>query len=232
MTASKKEVRGSDRALATRNHIIQSYLKLMQHRVWNRISVKDLCIEASVTRGTFYQYFDSIVDLMENIEASVIADLQKIMTRANQTFKPQKVLYTADFDRDYDNEPSIYSVAWFRYCRENPLKMRSLLNPEYSDSLFISRIRQILSQYLSNSMHYEGLPDDAYRYQYLTLYTSMHLNGVFSWIGDGYEDVLTPEDMAMVVDSVRTGGLYTARRNRMSDSFQIKLAGFRERNIP
>ena len=223
MTALKKETKSSERAQATRNHIINTYLKLMRHHVWNRITVKNLCEEAAVTRGTFYQYFDSIIDLMENIENETLSEIQAELYAAKQQFKPARVLYTPDFDRDYNVRPSEYSLRWFRYCQKNAGKLLALLDREFSDKLFIDRVRQILSHGLEHSMNYEGLPDDAFRFQYLTLYTDMYLNAVFSWLATDSGRQLTAEDIALVAESIRTGGLYTARRNRMEDFSNKKM---------
>ena len=217
MATARKESRTSDRAQATRSHIMQTYLRLMLHRDWNRISVKELCAEAAVTRGTFYQYFDSMIDLMENIENETITEIQAVLNNATLEFKPQRVLYATDFDRDYNNVPSEYSLQWFKYCEANATKLLAMMNREHGDVLFIDRIRQIISKALAHSMNYEGLPNDAFRHQFLTLYTDMYINAVFSWIKDGYRDKLSARDMAVVVDSIRTGGLYTARRDRMED---------------
>ncbi len=219
MATAKKESKNTDRAQATRNHIIQTYLKLMLHRNWNRISVKELCAEAAITRGTFYQYFDSMTDLMDGIENTTLGEIEAVLRAARLEFKPQRVLYASDFDRDYSNTPSEYSVRWFEYCKAHPLKMLALMNREFGDVRFIDRVQQFLSQAISHSMNSEGLPNDAFRQQYLSLYTDMYVNAIFTWLqSESNADPLTPMDMAVVLDSIRTGGLYMARRNRLAGS--------------
>ena len=132
-------------------------------------------------------------------------------------FRPANVLFTQDFDRDFSVEPSYYSLAWFRYCQENELKMTALLNAGYSDIVFINRLKDIISTHLAMTMNREGLPDDKFRVQYLSIYSDMYICSVFTWFSQSEKDHLTAEEMALVLDSIRTGGIYTARRNRLED---------------
>lgn len=217
MAMDTKEKKNSDRAKATRKHIVEAYLHLMQHRHWARISVKDLCEEAAVTRGTFYQYYNSIKDLMEIIENETLYEIQSVLTKAMQNFKPASVLFTSDFDRDYSIDPSQFTIAWFRYCMDNKDKMYALLNKEFTDGQFVARVEQIIARNIAYFMKSDGLPNDVFHRQYVRLYTSNYIYGFFSWISDAEADTMTPEDMAIVVDSIRTGGIYTARRTRMRD---------------
>ncbi len=215
MSAGNKEKKSSDRALATKNHIETSFLSLMRHHHWDRITVKQLCDEAAVTRGTFYQYFSGITDLMETIENDTICEIQTTLSKAMQTFKPSNVLFTSDFDRDFNIKPSRFTITWFQYCQENSEKLYSLLNLEYSEHLFVNRVEQIIAHHLSYTMKCEGLPNDVFRRQYLNLYTGLYIKAFYSWVNDEEMKLLSPEDMALVVDSIRTGGLYAARRTRM-----------------
>ena len=40
----------------TKQNIIDTYLKLIPSKCWDKITVKELCAQANITRGTFYQY--------------------------------------------------------------------------------------------------------------------------------------------------------------------------------
>jgi AcrR family transcriptional regulator len=213
----KREKKTSDRAQTTRNHIINSYLKLMHHKSWNRITVKELCEEASVTRGTFYQYFDSISDLMETIEESTLKEIHSLFNAARQNFKPANVLYTSDFDRDFSSEKAPYTVAWFKYCDENEIKVTALFNIEKSDHDFIDKVKEIILSHLSYYASIEGLPDDAIGYQLLSNTADVYIFSIYTWFERKEADHITYQDIASIVDSIRTGGIYIARRNRLKD---------------
>ena len=45
----------------TRTKIADTFLKLSTQKKWDKISVKEICSEASITRGTFYQYFNDLI---------------------------------------------------------------------------------------------------------------------------------------------------------------------------
>lgn len=54
-------------AVFTKNAIIQSFLKLLNEKRLDRITVKDIVVDCGVSRKTFYYYFDDIYDLLEKV---------------------------------------------------------------------------------------------------------------------------------------------------------------------
>ena len=61
----------------TIQRITDSYLKLMQKKPWDKITVKELCICAGITRGTFYLYFSDIYELMARIQDNLLEDFSR-----------------------------------------------------------------------------------------------------------------------------------------------------------
>ena len=60
----------------TRKRIIHTFLSLIDEKKWDKITVKELCARSEITRGTFYQYYSDIYELMEQIQASLLSDIQ------------------------------------------------------------------------------------------------------------------------------------------------------------
>lgn len=54
-------------AAFTENAIKQSFLKLLEDRPYNQITVKDIVIDCGVNRNTFYYHFQDIPSLLENV---------------------------------------------------------------------------------------------------------------------------------------------------------------------
>ena len=49
----------------TRKRIVHTFLSLIEEKKWDKITVKELCARSEITRGTFYQYYSDIYELME-----------------------------------------------------------------------------------------------------------------------------------------------------------------------
>jgi AcrR family transcriptional regulator len=62
----------SVKSVQTRKRITAAFLDLISQRIWYKISVKEICASAKITRGTFYQHFDDIYDLMERIQSDLL----------------------------------------------------------------------------------------------------------------------------------------------------------------
>ena len=65
------------RSEQTRKRIEQTYLNLIFEKKWDRITVKELCSRANITRGTFYQYYGDIYELMEHIQDSIMQEMSR-----------------------------------------------------------------------------------------------------------------------------------------------------------
>ena len=65
------------RSEQTRKRIEQTYLNLIFEKKWDRITVKELCSRANITRGTFYQYYGDIYELMEQIQDSILQEMSR-----------------------------------------------------------------------------------------------------------------------------------------------------------
>ena len=61
----------------TRRAIMESFLKLLDARPLNKITIKDIVEECGINRNTFYYHFQDIPDLIEAI-AKEESDLIKI----------------------------------------------------------------------------------------------------------------------------------------------------------
>ena len=81
-----------EQAIQTEQKIIQATLQLLEIKTFQKLQIKDICVQADVSIGSFYHYFDNkqaiivkILDLyseqfIENIDANTLACSQeKIM---------------------------------------------------------------------------------------------------------------------------------------------------------
>ena len=70
----------------TRKRIVHTFLSLIEEKKWDKITVKELCARSEITRGTFYQYYSDIYELMEQIQETLLKDIQTRFFTDNAEF--------------------------------------------------------------------------------------------------------------------------------------------------
>ena len=53
-------------------------IELMKNKDINNISVKELCSNSNVARSTFYAYYNTLNDLLDEIEDRLVANISKL----------------------------------------------------------------------------------------------------------------------------------------------------------
>ena len=70
-----------DRRIAKTKILLEnSLIKLMIEKGFDKISIKDLCEEADINRGTFYLHYKDKYDLLEQKEDEILKGFIKIVT--------------------------------------------------------------------------------------------------------------------------------------------------------
>ena len=62
----------------TREAIKKAFVKLYSHKSYEKINIKEICLEAPVARTTFYEYYENLGELKTEIEDELIAGILKI----------------------------------------------------------------------------------------------------------------------------------------------------------
>lgn len=63
--------------MQTRKNLIDAFWQIYCEKRIEKITIKDITTKAGYNRGTFYDYFTDIYDVLEQIEASILPDLGK-----------------------------------------------------------------------------------------------------------------------------------------------------------
>ena len=74
-----KEKRQDHRTRVTKLLIRKAFTQLLNEKPTQSISVKELCMQAGINRGTFYAHYRDIYDLMEQIESEMTRDFQEVL---------------------------------------------------------------------------------------------------------------------------------------------------------
>ena len=69
--------KNNSRSRKTRERLKEALLRLLARRDILDVTVSRLCQEAGVNRSTFYSHYDSIGDLMEELEQEIGANLMR-----------------------------------------------------------------------------------------------------------------------------------------------------------
>lgn len=99
----------------TKMIIRQVFLRLLDEKPINRITIKEICDCAEINRGTFYRHYEDVYDLLSKIEEEIIVDFQRRLTEISKEdiqtgvekmlygLKENYVTYRALFQRDIGN---------------------------------------------------------------------------------------------------------------------------------
>jgi AcrR family transcriptional regulator len=209
----------------TKKKITQTYLNLIENKKWDKITVKELCSNADITRGTFYQYYSDIYELMEQIQTRLINDLinrydsSGTMLRANYRLE--------DFVEKYDYEPPQAFVVWYEFSQENKEAIHALLNLTNGDIYFEKKLKTIIGRYINVMMDNDGLPRDELRNYFVNACSELHLFSVRAWLDKDDAEFVSVLDIVNLLNTMRVGASYlTYKRGTAKPEFKEKI------NIP
>lgn len=214
----------SPKSEQTKKKIINTYLDLIPTKKWDKISVKEICSNANITRGTFYQYYSDIYDLMEQIETTLLDDINRRYTEAKKEKHPP---YSIEmFEEKFDYSPPQMLTAWFKFCKKYKKEMAVLLDPKHGDTYFVKKLKTILALHINQMMNDDGLPQDALRSHFTKLFIEMHFLAARSWLESDSDNFLSTTDIINLLNTMRVGANYLHYRQYISPDFDNKM------NIP
>ena len=107
--------------------IRKSFTKLLSLKPIQSISVKELCEEAGINRGTFYTHYKDLYDLRDSIEEEALDDFKEAMKPLLVEDGPNPVKVTAGI---------------FQFIKDNSDLCIVTLGP-YGDKLFLLKLLNI-----------------------------------------------------------------------------------------
>lgn len=114
-----------------------SLIQLLQQRSINKISVSDICGGAQINRSTFYRYYGSQYDLMNDIEEEILKHIEAY-------------LYTDDLP---DNISKMTRMLYFfnEHLEECRVLLNNNVDPEFPEKLMnLPVIRQLMEHTLGD----------------------------------------------------------------------------------
>lgn len=212
--STKKKTTKSEQ---TRIRIINNYLELITRKRWDKISVKELCIEVDVTRGTFYQYFNDIYDLMESIQDYLLNDISKrykSITYHARSYNPHHSMEKFDFT------PPQTLHAWFEFCKENKKAIAALLDPHFGDTYFVKKVKVILSEHINLMMDNDAMPHDCLRQHFTKVFIELHFLAARTWLESNQADFLSTDEIINLLNTMRVGANYLSYKEHTDPDFE------------
>ena len=79
------------REMKTRRSITNAFIAIRSKKPLERITVKELCEKAEVSKATFYLHYHDIYDLSDTLQQNVIKDILKyVETPTDMVLNPRK----------------------------------------------------------------------------------------------------------------------------------------------
>ncbi len=118
--------REDQRAKLTRLLLQNAMLALLRQKPIQALTVKELCEQAGVNRGTFYLHYLDIYDLLEKMEDALLAELRELLAGASVLGPPSQ-------------SSGSFIPALFRLFEKNR-EMCAILLGEHGDKNFVQKI--------------------------------------------------------------------------------------------
>lgn len=185
--------------------IMDTYLNLIRKMYWEKITVKEIYSHANITRGTFYQYFSSIYDLMEQIQEPLLNTLKSDYQGCPQ--KATAVITPNTFLEKFDCSPPEPLLVWFRFCMKHKNQMEVLLSAN-GDPYFLIKLKTLLSEHINAMMDADGMPHDQLREPFIKALIELHFLSVKAWLGSNNSDFLSIDEIINLINTMRVGANY------------------------
>lgn len=209
------------KAEQTRAKIIDVFLELMAEKKWDKITVKEICGKAAITRGTFYQYFSDIYDLMEQIQDALLEDVTRRYNAISS--EPPAAFPMEQFPEKFDYTAPESLRTWFNFCNENRKAIAALLDPDKGDGYFCKKIRAKLCDYINDMMDRDGMASDALRDYFLKVFVELHFLVARTWLTTKNDDFLSSDDLIQLLNSMRVGANYLTWKSHTAADFSKKM---------
>lgn len=173
----------------TKKKIVDTFWQIAKTKPLKKITVREITSNASLNRGTYYEYFADINDLIAYAEEEIFIDFQHNTKEIFQTDKKVDI-------RNFSNQ----LVRLFT-CHDYRL---FLLLGVSGDPDFVARIKTELTQYLFPFI--KSTPLEPYA-SYLIAYTTSATTGLLlHWHEQNKE--LSANELAEIIYHLSTQGLF------------------------
>jgi len=179
------------RIIRSKKALREAVIELMEERGFEGFTVNDLCEQADLNRGTFYNHFRDKDDLLATFEKEVMDDLGILQDK-------MKDLNLSDIVIGQSRGlPLPFLVELFDYLRQEGDFLHAVLGPG-GDVGFGPRLRDSVCTHLIQSILHEKYRHDptVFVNYYVAFFASAYLGIIIRWLETGMQE--SSEEMARI----------------------------------
>lgn len=170
--------------------IKNAFWNLLLAESFQKITIKQIILEAQVNRATFYKYYANKYELLDSVENDLMTDFEKMTKKAPNS------LFNDDFeDKQLDN----YYHQLVQYIYKNGTKFSALLNSD-NGATFINKListdKKVWQQ--KKIEKYLSVPE---RYA-LAAMIGMATNLITEWVKSDFQE--TPQEFSSIMRKIIT----------------------------
>lgn len=189
------------RVRKTKRILKESLATLLLEKNLNNITVQELVNLADINRGTFYLHYQDIHDMLSQIEAEMLEEMEEL----TQRFPPSMT-----------DTPKPFIQDMLQYIADNHTFCKMLLGP-YGDMAFVEKLKKLVEERCLYSLMKNWPKNDAQRYRYFASYTIAGCIGLIqTWINGGMEE--SPRELAEVAEDMIQNGIEFLHRDARKGS--------------
>lgn len=184
--------KSDQRTRVTKLLIRKAFMELLTRKHIQSISVKELCDEAGISRGTFYAHYIDIYDLLEKIENEMLRDFEAAL----------EPLLSAEAG---DITPLKITTGIFKCLKENA-DLCTVTLGTYGDKKFAGRLLSIGREKCVESYRKYFVGASPKQIEYYYAFVSSGCIGLLEkWLGEGM--TAGAEEIAQTAEDIMMSGI-------------------------
>ncbi len=173
----------------TRMVLKTSLMELVKQKPISTITIKEICERADINRSTFYTHYGSQYELLDQIEAEIITDMNNTL---------------ASYNYSKEDEGLEMTIKLLEYIAENKEVCETLLS-EHGNVSFRKRVMNIALEHTIDNLIQDDQIDVDFSEYVSLFYVSGSIQVIETWLKNGMDK--SPKQMAEMISELANNGL-------------------------
>ena len=180
------------RVIKTKNAIFEAFKQLVQEKDMSDITISELTQKANITRSTFYMYYNTVGDVRTDIENTIMARIDRIMSET-------------DILNSIKNPYPLLSMLADEILKQDQ-NNRYILSSSTSGQLMDKINDRIVEAYMHWFKENEGSTNDIGKVKYIVAFAAAGMTECFK-IWFNHKSSLTLEELCKNISDAMSKGI-------------------------
>jgi len=180
------------RVIKTKNAIFEAFKQLVQEKDMSDITISELTQKANITRSTFYMYYNTVSDVRTDIENTIMARIDRIMSET-------------DICNSIRNPYPLLSMLADEILKQDQ-NNRYILSSSTSGQLMDKINDRIVEAYMHWFKENEGSTNDIGKVKYIVAFAAAGMTECFK-IWFNHKSSLTLEELCKNISDAMSKGI-------------------------